>query len=462
MTHIKIVLLLAILPLAFHPTFAGFMRNVRDFGAAGDGKTKDTAAIQKAIDAGGIIHFPPGIYLSGTLYLKSNGGLDLAPGALLLASPDRADYNDDKFCPQNQTNYSPSEQVSGAHFIVAVGQHDIVIRGGGTISGNQSAFYRAFDKVGPRMGWTANKLLQGWRPSQMVYITESDRVTVHDVRLIDPPYWTLYLFGCRDVAVDRVRIDMPFFSRNGDGISIDSCRNVTVANCNITSGDDALVIRSCDFRLPRPQPLENVVINNCILNTFCYGVRVGVGDAPIRNVQISNIICRARIAVWVGPYFGREKLIEDCVFSNWLIDAEQGIRIVPRPLKRPAETLAIRNLVFRNFSGTVALAAEMMPNIPCSNIQLSNFNLRLRKVDRNRCYYEKDPVWRAPFIAAGIDKLRLDNIRLIWENPESSFTRPTVIRCPGAQIRDCDFGGAPMSSTPSGHGETIRRNEKQK
>ena len=65
MTHIKIVLLLAILPLAFHPTFAGFMRNVRDFGAAGDGKTKDTAAIQKAIDAGGIIHFPPGIYRGG-------------------------------------------------------------------------------------------------------------------------------------------------------------------------------------------------------------------------------------------------------------------------------------------------------------------------------------------------------------------------------------------------------------
>ena len=56
------------------------MNNVKDYGAVGDGKTKDTPAIQKAIDAGGIVFFPPGVYLSGTLYLKSNGGLDLAPG----------------------------------------------------------------------------------------------------------------------------------------------------------------------------------------------------------------------------------------------------------------------------------------------------------------------------------------------------------------------------------------------
>ncbi|MBO4528981.1 MAG: glycoside hydrolase family 28 protein, partial [Victivallales bacterium] len=56
------------------------MNNVRDFGAVGDGITKDTAAIQKAIDAGGIVRFPPGTYLSGTLYLKSNGELELEPG----------------------------------------------------------------------------------------------------------------------------------------------------------------------------------------------------------------------------------------------------------------------------------------------------------------------------------------------------------------------------------------------
>ena len=73
------------------------MRNVKDYGAKGDGITKDTGAIQKAIDEGGIVCFPPGIYLTGTLYLKSNGGLHLETGAVLLASPDSEDYNQDDF-----------------------------------------------------------------------------------------------------------------------------------------------------------------------------------------------------------------------------------------------------------------------------------------------------------------------------------------------------------------------------
>lgn len=65
------------------------MQNVLDFGAKGDGKTLDTAAIQAAIDAGGEVYFPEGTYLSGTLYLKSGGGLNLAAGAVLRASHDR-------------------------------------------------------------------------------------------------------------------------------------------------------------------------------------------------------------------------------------------------------------------------------------------------------------------------------------------------------------------------------------
>ena len=124
------------------------MNNVRDFGAKGDGTTLDTEAIQKAIDAGGMVYFPPGIYLSGTLYLKSDGGLDLSPGAHLLASPDRKDYNADDFCEQNRV--FASEQVSGAHFIVAVEQHNITIRGGGRIDGNRRACDLAVLCIGTR------------------------------------------------------------------------------------------------------------------------------------------------------------------------------------------------------------------------------------------------------------------------------------------------------------------------
>ena len=82
------------------------MINARDFGAAGDGVRKDTAAIQSAIDfatanGGGKVHFAPGTYLTGTIYIKDNVFLDLEPGATILGSPDKEDYNADDFCPQN-------------------------------------------------------------------------------------------------------------------------------------------------------------------------------------------------------------------------------------------------------------------------------------------------------------------------------------------------------------------------
>ena len=110
------------------------MQNVLDFGAKGDGKTLDTAAIQAAIDAGGEVYFPKGTYISGTLYLKSGGGLNLAAGAVLRASHDRADYNADDFCEQN--SICGQEIGTGAHLIVAVEKENIFIKGEGIIDGD--------------------------------------------------------------------------------------------------------------------------------------------------------------------------------------------------------------------------------------------------------------------------------------------------------------------------------------
>ena len=74
------------------------MKNIIDFGAVGDGVTDNTAAIQRAIDAGGVVYIPAGTFVTGTIYLRSNGGLELAPGAVLLGSPDKTKYNAPDFC----------------------------------------------------------------------------------------------------------------------------------------------------------------------------------------------------------------------------------------------------------------------------------------------------------------------------------------------------------------------------
>ena len=97
--------------------------SVIEFGALADGVSKDTSAIQSAIEqvaktGGGTVFFPAGCYLCGTIYLDNNVHLELAPGAVLRGSPDREDYNADDFSHQNCAE--PSENASGAHLIVAI------------------------------------------------------------------------------------------------------------------------------------------------------------------------------------------------------------------------------------------------------------------------------------------------------------------------------------------------------
>ena len=124
------------------------MRNIKDDGAVGDGTALDTKAIQLAIDDGGMVYIPKGVYRTGTLYLKSNGGLHLAEGAVLKGSCERSDYNADDFCPQNRV--CRSEWVTGAHLITAVEQENIIIEGHGTIDG-QGDFWMNESKM--QQGW---------------------------------------------------------------------------------------------------------------------------------------------------------------------------------------------------------------------------------------------------------------------------------------------------------------------
>ena len=175
------------------------MNNVRDFGAVGDGRTKDTAAVQKAIDAGGMVCFPPGTYLCGTLYLKSHGGLHLEAGAILLASPDPEDYNADDFCVQN--SHSVNEQSSGAHFIVALEQENVTIEGNGRIDGNRAAFFYVPEN---RSDIRPEQIT--WRPGQMVYFCECRNVKIKDVEMYNSTYWTCFLHGCENVQVTGIRI----------------------------------------------------------------------------------------------------------------------------------------------------------------------------------------------------------------------------------------------------------------
>ena len=341
------------------------MKSVREFGAVGDGWTKDTTAIQEGIETlarqgGGRLLFPAGTYLTGTLYLKSNVFLDLEPGAVILGSPDPADYNADDFCPQNRV--FASEHVSGAHLITAVGEHNVGIVGGGRIDGNRQAFYNEQREDVP---WLFK--LTEWRPGQMIFLCECKNVTITGVELYNTCYWTCFLHGCQDVTISDLRIWNDQRTPNGDGIDLDCCQRVNVTNCNIDSGDDCITLRGCVDPLLEPRACEQVTISNCVLRTRCNAFRIGVGTGIVRNCTISNIVFwGTRTAVAINSRYTPASAgvtIENIQFENLRMDCKRPI-VITSYVRGVCdeESKLIRNISFRHITGRATHSSLILGN----------------------------------------------------------------------------------------------------
>ena len=261
--------------------------DVRACGAVGDGVAKDTAALQRAIDAagdagGGRVVVPAGTYLTGSIYLKDNVELHIEKDAVIFGSPDKADYNAADVCPQNGTNRT--ESSFGAHLILAIERKNVSITGEGWVDGNCRAFL-----YGPHIVYAQSKI--PWRPSQMIYFVQCDGVKLDGFRIRNAPYWSCFLHGCRDVAVRGLTIRQTRYphTHNGDGLDIDTCERVTVDDCDIISSDDALTLRASAGRLTRPMECRDVTVRNCRLSAPCTALRVGVGNGRIRNCHVKGL-----------------------------------------------------------------------------------------------------------------------------------------------------------------------------
>ena len=251
---------------------APFFFNVRNYGAAGDGVQLDTKAIQATIDScalsgGGTVYFSSGQYLSGTLFLKNNVTIYLDAGASLLGSKNLADY------PETICEYrSYTDNYTVRSLIYAEKVHNISIIGRGTIDGQGAAFK------------TPKPHAEHYKERPyLIRMIECNQVTVRDVTIQNSAMWVQHYLACDNVNIDGIAVHS-VVNHNNDGIDIDSCHRVRISNCEIHSGDDAIVLKATSDRVCR-----DVTITNCILSSRANAFKLGTeSNGGFQNITMSN------------------------------------------------------------------------------------------------------------------------------------------------------------------------------
>jgi polygalacturonase len=240
-----------------------------DFGAIGDAVFNCTEAIQKVIDqcaaaGGGTVTFHPGMYLIGSIFIKSNVIFNIPRGTMLLGSQNISDYK------QIPTRVAGIEMNWPAALVNLIGQQNAAITGEGVINGKGKIFWdkyrnmrKEYDPKGLR--WIVDYDCE--RP-RGILISDCKNVTVKDIVLYQPGFWSLHILYSNHITVDNIIISNNIEGKgpSTDGIDIDSSSKILVQNCNINCNDDNFCLkagRDADgLRVNRP--CEFVVIRNCI------------------------------------------------------------------------------------------------------------------------------------------------------------------------------------------------------
>jgi polygalacturonase len=377
------ILTLALIAASTAMLHAAGTCNPRDFGAKADGTTKDTAAIQSAIDAcaakgGGTVQLTAGTYLSAPIVLKSNITLHLDKGATLLGSPDHADY------PAKIEFRLPAAQG----LVSATNAENVAITGEGTIDGQGESWWNMIRGV-----HDAGVMGNSHPRPRLVVFDHCKHVRVEGVTIQNSPFWQLVPYYCDDVLIRNVRILAPYPSPNTDAVDPFSSSNVRIDHLYADTGDDAIAIKSGAIDSPGgDDPVHDITITDC---TFLHGHGLSIGSELAGG---AHDILAERIhfdgsdnGIRVKANRDRGNDVSNLVFrdidmkdvKNPLVISEYYPRILPPPgdvAPAPVTRLTphFHNIVFQNVTatgGVMAGAIVGLPEAPVTDIVLQNVNL---------------------------------------------------------------------------------------
>ena len=295
---------------------------IPDFGAVADGKTINTAAIQKAIDqaaaaGGGVVEIPAGTWRSGSIFLKSGVDLNLAENAVLLGSTNIEDY------PKRDTRIEGHFEPWRMALVNAQQMDRVRISGKGVLDGNGITFWAQFWQRRRENPKCTN--LEVERP-RLMFIDRCKDVRVEGISLRYSGFWNLHLYRCSDVVIDGLTITAPtrhtqhrnymttdilkgmekdaitrsqpvkdnILGPSTDGIDIDSSQKVTVRNCYISVNDDNIALKGSKGPLADQDkdspPVEDILVENCEFGDGNGMITCGSEATHIRNVTVRNCV----------------------------------------------------------------------------------------------------------------------------------------------------------------------------
>jgi len=393
--------LLALLFLFVSPGSASFVfsqpfYNVKNYGALGDGHHMDSEAINKAIEeaarsGGGTIFLPGGIYLSGSIRMKSNINLYLDAGAVLLAAPqheelkdyyDKAEYTSGEKKYQDEGHsYFENSLIWGRNL------KNVSITGLGMIDGSGLAHV-----------WESKKGITGLA-NKAISLIECTKVKIEDITIFRGGWFAILTTGCNLVTFNNLTIDT-----NRDGIDIDCCTNVIVSNCRVNSPIDDAICPKSSYALGRTIITENLTITNCQVSAYKLGTlldgtfqeepivywtsrngRIKFGtesNGGFRNVVVSNCTFRNCKGIAIECVDGG--ILENISISNiTMYNADHypvyitlGDRLRdPNPVKSRGKYISISNLIAYVKDSLSGIHITGTPASFLENIRLSNISI---------------------------------------------------------------------------------------